>query len=64
VFPGGSVVNNPSANAGDPVLIPEARRIPWRRRISTYTCLGNPMYRGDWWTTIHGITKNQTQLSD
>ena len=27
-----------------------------------YSCLENPMDRGVWWTTIHGITKSQTQL--
>ena len=32
-FPGGSGVKNPTANAGDPGFIPEARRIPWRRRF-------------------------------
>jgi len=29
--PGGSVVNNPPANAVDVVLIPELGRFPWRR---------------------------------
>ena len=23
-----------------------------------------PMDRGDWWTTVHRVTKSQTQLSD
>ena len=23
-----------------------------------YTCLVNPMNRGAWWATIHGVTKN------
>ena len=22
-----------------------------------------PMYRGAWWTTVHGVPKSQTQLS-
>ena len=22
-----------------------------------YSCLGNPMARGAWWATVHGITK-------
>ena len=22
-----------------------------------YSCLGNPMDRGAWWATVHGITK-------
>ena len=29
-----------------------------------YSCLGNPMDRGAWWATVHGITMSQTQLSD
>ena len=29
-----------------------------------YSCLENPMDRGDWWATVHGVTKSQTQLSD
>ena len=27
-----------------------------------YSCLENSMDRGPWWTTIHGVTKTQTQL--
>ena len=23
-----------------------------------------PMDRGTWWATVHGVTKNQTQLGD
>ena len=29
-----------------------------------YSCLGNSMDRGAWWATVHGATKNWTQLSD
>ena len=29
-----------------------------------YSCLGNPMDRGAWWATVHGVTKSQTQLSN
>ena len=28
-----------------------------------YSCLGNPMEREDWWTTVHGVAKSQPQLS-
>ena len=28
-----------------------------------YSCLGNPMDRGAWWATVHGVTKNWTELS-
>ena len=29
-----------------------------------YSSLDNPMDRGAWWATVHGITKNQTWLSN
>ena len=32
--------------------------------ISTYSFLGNPVDRGASLTTVHGVTKNQTRLSD
>ena len=28
-----------------------------------YSCLGNPMDRGAWWATVHGVAKSQTWLS-
>ena len=28
-----------------------------------YSCLENPMDRGAWWVTIHGVTKSWTQLN-
>ena len=27
-----------------------------------YSCLENPIDRGAWWATVHGIAKSQTQL--
>ena len=29
-----------------------------------YYSLENPMDRGAWWATVHGITKSRTRLSD
>ena len=29
-----------------------------------YSCLENPLDRGAWWATIHGVTKSWTRLSD
>ena len=29
-----------------------------------YSCLENPMDRGAWWATIHGVAKSWTQLSN
>ena len=28
-----------------------------------YSCLGNPMDRGAWQATVHGVAKSQTQPS-
>ena len=28
-----------------------------------YSCLENPMDRGPWWATVHGVAKSWTQLS-
>ena len=29
-----------------------------------YSYLENPMDRGAWWATVHGVAKSQTRLSD
>ena len=29
-----------------------------------HSCLENPMDRGAWWATVHGVAKSQTRLSD
>ena len=29
-----------------------------------YSCLENPMDRGTWWATVHGVSKSWAQLSD
>ena len=29
-----------------------------------YSCLENPLDRGAWQATVHGVAKNRTQLSD
>ena len=65
-FPGGSVVKNPPASAGDMGLIPGLGRCPGigNGNLLQYSCLGNPMDRGAWWATVHGVAKSRTQLSD
>ena len=55
-FPGGPVVES-TCNAGDPGSISGSR-------ILQYSCLGNPMDRGAWRDTVHGVTKSQTRLSN
>ena len=64
-FPGSSVVKNPPANAGesrDVGLILGSRKSPgWGNGNSLqYSCLPNPMNRGAWGATVHGVTKNRT----
>ena len=65
-FPGGSVVKNLSANAGDTRLIPVWGRSPGEGNGNPlpYSCLENPMDRGGWWATVHGVAKSGTQLTD
>ena len=62
-FPGGSVVKNlPARRQG---FDPWVRKIPWRRKWQpTPVFLGNPMDRGAWRATVHGVKKSQTQLSN
>ena len=60
--PGGSVVNNPLADAGDADLIPRLERRPGEGKENPlqYFCLGNPMDRGAWRATAYGVSKSQT----
>ena len=53
-------------NAGDPGSIPWSRRSPGEGNgnLLQYFCLGNPMNRGTWWSTVHEVTKSQTWLSN
>ena len=55
------MVKNPSA-IQETQVHPWVGRIPWRREWLTCSifCLGNPMDRGAWWATVHGVTKSQT----
>ena len=59
ISPGGPMVKSPAANAGDVGLIPGSGRSPGERNGNTlqYSCLGNPMKRGDWWAIVHGVAK-------
>ena len=62
-FSGGSAVKSLSAcNAGDLGSIPESGRSPGERNGNPlqYSCLGNPMHRGAWWATVHGVSESQT----
>ena len=61
-FPGGSAVKNPPASAGEAGSIPGLGRSPGGGLGNPlqYSCLGNPLDRGAWWVTLHGVIKNQT----
>ena len=61
------VVKNLPANAGDTRdvgFIPGSARSPGRGNGNPlqYSCLENPMDRGAWWATVHGVAKSQTGL--
>ena len=58
--PGGSVVKNPPANAGDQGSIPGLGRRPGGGNGNPlqYSCLENPMDEGAWWATVHGGHKS------
>ena len=53
------MVKNPTASAGDEGSISGLGRSPEEGNSNQlqYSCLGNPMDRGAWQATVHGITK-------
>ena len=55
-----------TCNAGDVDWILGSGRSPGEGNgnLLQYSCLGNPMDRGAWWATFHGVTKSQTPLSN
>ena len=65
--PGGTVIKNLSANEGDAGhvgSIPGCRRSPEEGSGNPlqHSCLENPMDRGAWGATVHGVSKSQTQV--
>ena len=62
-IPGGSVVKNPPANAGD---VRDSDSIPGLGRSPgegngyplQYSCLENPVDQGAWQATAHGLSKD------
>ena len=61
-FPGGASGKEPSANAGD---VKDAGSFPGSGRFPgeghgnplQYSCLENPVDRGAWWATVHGVAE-------
>ena len=65
--PGGTVIKNLSANAGDAGHVgstPGCRRSPGEGNGNPlqHSYLENPMDRGAWGATVHGVSKSQTQV--
>ena len=60
-FPGGSDSKNSAFNAEDLGSISGSGSSPGKGNGNPlqYPCLENPMYRGAWWATVHGVTKSQ-----
>ena len=64
--PGGSDGKASVYNAGDLGSIPGLGRSAAEGNGTPlqYYCLENPMDRGAWQATVHGVTKRRTRLSD
>ena len=65
-FPGSSDDKESALSAADLGSVLELGRSPGEGHGTPlqYSCLENPMDRGAWWATVHGVTKRQTQLSN
>ena len=61
-FPGGSVVRNPPANAGNVVSISGLGRSPGEGNgnLLQDSCLENSMDRGAQWAIVHGVARDTT----
>ena len=59
-FPGGLVIKNLPASAGDAGSIPGSGRSPGEGNDNPlqYSCLGNPMDRGVCRATVHGVAES------
>ena len=65
-FPGGSNGKASVYNAGDLGSIPGLGKSPGEGNgnpLQDY-CLENPMDRGAWWATAHGVAKSRTRLNN
>ena len=65
-FPGCSDGKESACNAADPGSVLGLGRSPGGRHGNPlqYSCLENPMDRGAWQATVHGVAKSQTRPSD
>ena len=64
-FPGGSVSKEYACSAGDLGLIPGSGRSPGEGNGNPLqcSCLENPMDRGAWLATVHGVTRVRHNLA-
>ena len=60
-----SMVKNLPANSGDAGSIPGSRGSPGEGNDHPlqYSCLENPVDRGAWWATVHGVAKELDMTS-
>ena len=59
-FPGSSDSKESACDAGDPGSIPRSIRSPGEGNGNPFqhSCLENPMDRGAWWATFHGVAES------
>ena len=64
-FSGGSDGKESACSVRDLGSIPGSGRSPGEEHGNAlqYSCLENPMDRGAWKATVHGVAKSQTHLS-
>ena len=64
-FPHSSVGKESAYNAGDPGLIPGSGRSPGEGNGNPlqYSCPENPMDRGAWQASVHGVTRVRYNLA-
>ena len=64
-IPGGSDSKESACDTGDPSSIPGSERFSAEGNGNPlqYSFLENSMDRGTWKSTVHGVSKSQTQLS-
>ena len=53
-----------ACNAGDTGSIPRLGKSLGEGNPLQYSCLGNPMNRGGWWSIVHGVAKSRKGLSN
>ena len=65
-FPGGSDGKESACNVGDLHSILGWEDLPEKGMATHFSILAwkNPMDRGAWWATVHGVIKRWTQLSN